>query len=101
MKALQLPRLAKKALFSKNPQSMIVFVTSRCNARCGFCFFWREIEEKQKFELTLEEYEKIAKNYGDLIQLSLTGGEPFLRNDLYDIMKVFYIHTKPMYVTVV
>ncbi len=101
MKLYQIPRLVNKILFNKNPQSLTLFVTSRCNAKCNFCFFWKEIEEKQKHELTLEEYKKIAKNYGSLIQLSLTGGEPFLRKDLYEIMEIFYRYTNPMFVTVV
>ncbi len=80
---------------------MIFYVTNRCNFRCNFCFYGQEIEKGQKTdELTLEEIEKIAKTTGPLLQLSLTGGEPFLRKNLTDIVHVFVRHTNPWYVTV-
>lgn len=71
---------------------MIFFVTSKCNARCRHCFFWREIN-KSETQLTLPEIEKIAKSVPPLMALSLTGGEPFLRTDLAEIAEIFSRYT--------
>ena len=82
------------------PVYVIFYVTSRCNYRCRMCFYWKEIENPNKDELNLEEIEKISKNFGKLLQLSLTGGEPFLRDDLPEICKIFIGNNRPNYITI-
>jgi len=80
---------------------LIFYVTNRCNFRCDFCFYYDEIEKGQKpDELTVEEIRRLAPNIGPLMQLSLTGGEPFLRKELAEITKILLDHTYPMRVTV-
>ncbi|KWT90142.1 radical SAM protein [Candidatus Magnetominusculus xianensis] len=76
------------------PPDLIFFVTSHCNARCEYCHFIEQIKdpERKKRELTSEEIELIAKNYGKLSKLSLSGGEPFIRNDLARIIQAFIDH---------
>ena len=70
------------------PLNLIFFVTAKCNARCRHCFFWREINQSEA-QLTLPEIERIAKSIPHLMALSLTGGEPFLRDDLAEIALMF------------
>ena len=83
-----------KFYFSKIPFYTIFYVTSRCNARCAHCFNWRLVDSSsQRKELTLEEIEKIAKNWGDILILNLTGGEPYLREDLAEIVGLFKKYT--------
>ena len=81
-------------LFNKKcatPIYLILFVTERCNARCKHCFgSFSSKPENGKEELTLEEIGKISKNMDNLLYLLPTGGEPFLREDLPDIINVFY-----------
>jgi len=80
---------------------VILYVTNRCNFRCEFCFYHAEIEKGPKpNELTLGEMEKIARATGRLLQLSLTGGEPFLRGDFADIARVFIEHTGVRFITI-
>ena len=81
-----------KSLIRKNwPSYLIFFVTAMCNSRCKFCFYWNQIETaKPENELSLKEIEKISKNLGTTAYLSLSGGEPFLRNDLAEICSLFY-----------
>jgi len=55
-------------------------VTKRCNARCDFCDYWKE---KAPAELT--DYTPVVQAL-DPLSLSLTGGEPFLRNDLPELI---------------
>jgi len=65
------------------PPYLIHFVTCHCNARCPFCFVDdREGSGHAGPELTLAEVEKIAEKWRGVVQVTLTGGEPFLREDL-------------------
>ncbi len=90
-----------KRIFIKRglPIQLIYFVTSKCNLRCIHCFYWERLNS-QTNELLLPEIEKISKSMGDLLWLSLTGGEPFLRNDLPDIVSLFYKYTGVKYITI-
>jgi radical SAM protein with 4Fe4S-binding SPASM domain len=74
------------------PKYLVLFVTDRCNARCEHCLLG-ETSSDPKEELTLAEIEKTAKNMDDLMFLLPTGGEPFLRGDLAEIIKIFYKET--------
>lgn len=80
---------------------LIFYVTNRCNFKCGFCFYHEEIAKGRKSdELGLADIEKIARKAGPLIQLSLTGGEPFLRDDLTGITDAFIMNTGARYITI-
>lgn len=68
------------------------FVTNRCNCRCSHCFYWRSLNAKGL--LSLGEIKKIADSLGNLEQLYLSGGEPFLRQDLSQICDYFIEHCK-------
>ena len=73
-----------------SPIYLILFVTERCNARCKHCFVNVPDNKRIKEELTLGEIEKLSNNMGGLLYLLPTGGEPFLRDDLPDIINIFY-----------
>lgn len=66
---------------------VIFFVTNRCNARCKHCFYWQNLNKKD--ELTLKEIAKISSKLGNVQVLLLSGGEPVLHNDLYEIVSLF------------
>ena len=70
------------------PSTLIFFVTTRCNARCAHCFYWNELNRPTE-DLSLDEIEKISASLSSPVYLSLTGGEPFLRDDLAQIAEVF------------
>ena len=70
------------------PTSLIYFITNKCNSNCRGCLYWNELNLKQK-ELTLNEIKKISHSIGKLNYLLLSGGEPFLREDLIDVCEVF------------
>ena len=72
-------------LFKHNLQHLILHVTNNCNFRCQHCF----IDFSPKKDLKLEEYQKLGKDVGDLFWLDIAGGEPFLRNDLAQIIASF------------
>ncbi len=77
----------------KYPVSLIHFVTNRCNARCSFCFidFGHAETQKKSNEMTLDEIRLLTRTLGPSLQhVNLTGGEPFLRLDLIDIVRAYF-----------
>ena len=81
--------IAKRVFVKRGlPINLIFFVTSRCNLLCKHCFYWEELN-KTSGELTFEEIEKISRSLPNLLSLSLTGGEPYLRPDLPEIAAAF------------
>lgn len=77
------------------PSYVILFVTARCNMACKMCFYWENIEKANaKNELTLDEIIQTSKSFGQIINLAIGGGEPFIRTDLDLICKAFYDNAK-------
>jgi sulfatase maturation enzyme AslB (radical SAM superfamily) len=82
-------KIAQRLLFKNGlPVNLIFFVTSRCNLLCKHCFYWEELNKKNN-ELTLDEIERISRSLPNLLSVSLTGGEPYLRKDLDRIASAF------------
>ncbi len=80
---------------------LIFYVTNRCNFRCEFCFYYAEIEKGRKpNELTLEEIEQLSRQIGPLLQLSLTGGEPFVRKDFAELTHLLVGNCAVRYLTI-
>ena len=65
-----------------------VIVTYRCNARCSMCNRYKA-PSKPEEEITVETIAKLPKmNF-----VNVTGGEPFIRTDLEDIIRELYKKT--------
>lgn len=62
-----------------------VIVTYRCNARCTMCNRYKA-PSKQEEEISIETIKKLPKMYFT----NITGGEPFIREDLADIVRELY-----------
>ena len=69
---------------------IFLFVTKKCNAKCYFCFNRPYEEAGWGEDLSLDEIKNISAKVGFLPWLTITGGEPFLRGDIYDICRSFY-----------
>ena len=78
----------KKLEFLTTPTAIILYVTNKCNLKCDHCFYWDSLN-KNNYELSVDEISKIADSLQHSISLSLTGGEPFLRKDLSEIVDIF------------
>lgn len=62
-----------------------VIVTYRCNARCSMCNRYKA-PSKAEEEISIETIKKLPKMYFT----NVTGGEPFIRQDLKDIIRELY-----------
>jgi MoaA/NifB/PqqE/SkfB family radical SAM enzyme len=79
------------------PFSIVVSVSYRCNSKCRTCDVWR----KPNDDLTLDEWTRVFQNIGrGPIYLTFTGGEPFLRKDLPELVLAGYAHCQPEYITI-
>ncbi len=78
------------------PFSIVISVSFRCNSKCRTCDVWR----KPNDDLTLDEWTRVFQHVGHPIYLTFTGGEPFLRKDLPDIVLAAYEHCRPEYITI-
>lgn len=77
--------IKNKLGITQYPSFVTYLVTWRCNGRCVFCDVWKKkplISE----ELSVDEIKKIFKQFKKIDVLRLSGGEPFLRSDLAEII---------------
>lgn len=71
------------------PAIMVLFSSFRCNSRCVMCSAWRK--QKDNLELKAAQIERIFSDKvlsKSLEIINITGGEPTLREDLVDIIKI-------------
>lgn len=90
MSALSYLKYGKRVLWKRgaSPLYFVLFVTKNCNARCGHCLLGDHI--RHAGELTFDELEKVSASMDDMLFFTPTGGEPWLRKDLPEIVKVFH-----------
>jgi MoaA/NifB/PqqE/SkfB family radical SAM enzyme len=81
--------LARAALLKDNPIYVQFYITARCNLTCKQCNIIYANSDVR--ECTLDEIKRIADNFARMgvAMVLLTGGEPFTRNDLPEIIREF------------
>lgn len=82
---------------------LFFFVTSRCNARCDFCFNLDNVKNsaaRAHSELSLEEIGRMTRRLGRMPFLTISGGEPFLRDDLPQIIELFHRDCRTQWVSI-
>jgi Fe-coproporphyrin III synthase len=67
------------------PSFVTWLVTWRCNGRCIMCDIWKKDVDPAE-ELSVADAQNIFKQLKKIDVLRLTGGEPFLRDDLAEII---------------
>ena len=65
------------------PKELCIIITYRCNAKCNMCDVWH-YPTKAGEEITVEDINKLPSG---LRFVNITGGEPFIRRDIEDIVK--------------
>jgi len=81
------------------PLELIFFVTARCNFHCRHCFLQKTVAAPGR-EVSLADVRRLSDDLPNLMVLMLTGGEPFLRSDLADIVDIFGRQSKPRIVSI-
>jgi MoaA/NifB/PqqE/SkfB family radical SAM enzyme len=83
-------------------------VTWRCNARCIMCDTWqacKDLDTPMPGELSLEDWRFMLKRDAEFLaglkKIGLTGGEPFLRKDMVELIRLFHEHLPKARISVV
>jgi len=84
-------KLYMSGIKKRAPKPMVLTysVTNMCQSRCKTCNLWQIYKKNPKLkeqELKLDEIEKIFKSIRHLYFFNISGGEPFLRKDLPEIV---------------
>lgn len=74
------------------PTNIVFFITNRCNLRCRHCFYWKQLNDRTD-EMNLEQIKVFASSLRHAAYITLTGGEPFLRDDLEEICQILLTST--------
>ncbi|MEZ0536765.1 GTP 3',8-cyclase MoaA [Caldicellulosiruptoraceae bacterium PP1] len=74
--------------FGREHNYLRLSVTNQCNFNCNYC----KIEQNKKNLLSLNEINNILIAFYNLgfVKLRLTGGEPFARKDIFEIIDIAY-----------
>jgi len=100
MEELQLTKLDEKILalgMRGFPHNGIIEVTKRCNAQCDYCY----MKQEPDIELDTKQLKLIIDKLNDagILSLGVTGGEPFIRKDILEILS--YIIEKDFFEIVI
>ncbi|MDD5565666.1 MAG: radical SAM protein [Candidatus Omnitrophica bacterium] len=80
-------------IFLPKPKFLVLFLSFRCNLKCAMCSCWVKGEEVP--ELSLEGLSTICKDpllYKHIEIINITGGEPTLRRDLDQVIRLITAH---------
>lgn len=81
-----------------DPMTVTYSVTAACQSKCKTCqigaMFCQDPSRSQK-DMTLEEIEKIFQSVNPVYFFNISGGEPFLRKDLPQIVELACSYLKP------
>lgn len=81
-------RITQKAYQSlPSPPFLILFINSICNMKCEHCFYWESLNRRD--DLTKDELFALSDSLGQIENLNLSGGEPFLRKEFSEICRHF------------
>ena len=69
------------------PPFLVLFINSICNLTCDHCFYWRDLNQRN--DLSFDEIKALSENLGPIDNLNLSGGEPFIRKDFAEIVRMF------------
>lgn len=84
LEAKNIERTVPRSIFEN--RKLHLHLTNRCNLRCPHCYM--KSGDEYKKELSSDEIKNLCKNFKAIggTHLSLTGGEPTIRNDFEDIL---------------
>jgi len=96
--------LAKSFSWSPLPFNLTISTTMRCQSKCLTCNIpriYRTYPDLVQTELTANEWEQIFKHLGkSYLFITYSGGEPFLRNDLLDLLQFSIRYGNPKFIAI-
>lgn len=78
------------AMHKQHTALVNLVATNRCDLSCWYCFFYSEAAG-YVYEPSLEQVREMirsVKKQGVTVAVQITGGEPLLREDLFDIIRI-------------
>ncbi len=79
------------------PLNVTISVTFKCASRCLTCY----VTSRKARELSVDEYRRIFRSLGrDPFWVTISGGEPFLRPDLAEIVDVICEESRPSIINI-
>jgi MoaA/NifB/PqqE/SkfB family radical SAM enzyme len=92
--------LAKYAWLTTRRRPLLVHfeVTQRCNARCGFCDYWKTPADARAHEVA--SFADAARFFNPML-VTFTGGEPLLRRDLEELVSAVDRAVRLKYTTLI
>lgn len=80
------PPVVERRRLMRTPKTVDIDITDRCNLRCRYCYFFTSPAEvrdlpKEEWLTFFEELNRAA-----VTAVTMAGGEPFIREDLKDIL---------------
>lgn len=76
---------------SMMPEYVVLYVTDACNLACLHCFYYEDLNKARTIKLG--NLEKLAKSMNHVVNISFTGGEPFILPHLPMAVKLFHEHS--------
>jgi MoaA/NifB/PqqE/SkfB family radical SAM enzyme len=91
--------LARRGIIgAPSPLTLTFSVTNMCQSRCKTCNIWKIYLDNPKLkenELKIDEIKQIFRSLGHIFFFNISGGEPFLRKDLPEIVNLACKYLKP------
>ncbi len=79
------------------PFSVVISISFRCNSKCRTCDVWR----KPNDDMSVAEWDRVFQSLGrSPFYMTFTGGEPFFRADLDDLVISAYTRCRPEVITI-
>ncbi|MFA5828136.1 MAG: radical SAM protein [Candidatus Shapirobacteria bacterium] len=71
----------------KKINQIIFFITGNCNLKCQHCFYWKNLNDQE--DISIDKIKKLSLSLPKFNFLLLSGGEPFLRKEIEEIIDIF------------
>jgi MoaA/NifB/PqqE/SkfB family radical SAM enzyme len=78
-------QIVKSKFSDLTPQYVIAFVTGHCNLSCDFCVYTAK-KVREYDNLSPKQWGNFFNDVNGLVHLTISGGEPFLREDLFEVV---------------
>jgi SynChlorMet cassette radical SAM/SPASM protein ScmE len=82
----------KQILLPSTPREVVIAITGRCNLACRHCHYAEEMVSLNDLDTTawMDFFEELEANR--VMRVKLTGGEPFIREDIFRLIEGIIRH---------